>query len=59
MRREESRDFHDVLERVLGLGSITRENFFEILEDMKKKKMSSHEFFKLLEIIAKQEQSSS
>ncbi len=52
----EGSDFHEVLEQVLGLGSITRESFFKILEDMKTKRLSTQEFFKLLEIIAQQEQ---
>ncbi len=51
----ESSDFHEVLEQVLGLGSITREGFFKILEDMQRRRLSTQEFFRLLEIIARQE----
>ena len=54
----ESREFREILEQVLGLRSITRDSFFEILEKMKGKKLSSHEFFKLLEIISHQDLSS-
>ena len=59
LREGESRAFREILEQVLGLGSITRDGFFEILENMKGKKLSTPEFFKLLEIIAQQELSSS
>ena len=55
MGRGEGQDFSEILEQVLGLGEITREKFFEILETMNKKNLSSHEFFKLLDIIAKQQ----
>jgi hypothetical protein len=53
-----SKDFSEVLEQVLGLGSITREKFFTILEIMNKKNLSRKEFFKLLEIMAQQQQPS-
>ena len=56
MGREEGKDFSEVLEQVLGLGDMTREKFFVILEMMNRKNLSSHEFFKLLEIITKQAQ---
>lgn len=52
----DSGDFNEVLEQVLGFKNITRDKFFEILETMRKKRLSTHEFFKLLEIIAHQEQ---
>ena len=47
-------EFSDVLERVLGFGSISREKFFEIMEMSNKKALSSQEFLKLFEIIQKQ-----
>ena len=53
MGRGEGRDFSEVLEQVLGLGDITREKFYTILETMNRKNLSSREFFKLLDIIAK------
>ncbi len=59
MGRREGKDFSEVLEQVLGLGDITREKFFTILERMNGKNLSSYEFFKLLEIIAKRSQSPS
>ena len=55
----EGKYFLEVLEQVLGLGSITRDKFFEIIEDMDRKKLSSQEFFKLLAIIERQGQTSS
>jgi hypothetical protein len=55
----EGKYFNEVLEQVLGLGNITRDKFFEIIEDMDKKKLSSQEFFKLMEIIEHQGQTSS
>jgi hypothetical protein len=54
--RGEGKDFSEVLEQVLGLGDMTREKFFVVLEMMNRKNLSSHEFFKLLEIITKQAQ---
>jgi len=48
-------DFYEVLEQVLGLGSLTREKFFMIFELMNKKNLSKQEFSKLLEIIKKQQ----
>lgn len=59
MGKGKGEEFSEVLEQVLGLGDITRDKFFTILEMIKRKKLSSHEFFKLLEIIAKQSQSPS
>ena len=59
MGKGESKDFSEVLEQVLGLGDLTREKFYAILEMMNRKNLSSYEFFKLLEIIAKQPQSPS
>ena len=56
LRIGEGQDFSEVLERVLGLGCVTREKFFTILEMMKSKNIYSHEFLKLLDIIAKQQQ---
>lgn len=56
MERGEGRDFSEILEQVLGLGKISREKFFEIIEMSNKKKLSSREFFKLLDIIEKQQQ---
>jgi hypothetical protein len=55
----EGKYFNEVLEQVLGLGNITRDKFFEIIKDMDKKKLSSQEFFKLMEIIEHQGQTSS
>jgi hypothetical protein len=57
--RGEGRDFSEVIEQVLGLGSVTREKFFTILEMMSRKNLSSYEFLKLSDIIAKQQQSQS
>lgn len=57
--RGEGRDFSEVIEQVLGLGSVTREKFFTILEMMNRKNLSSYEFLKLSDIIAKQQQSQS
>jgi hypothetical protein len=54
--RGEGKDFSEVLEQVLGLGDMTREKFFIILEMMNRKNLSSDEFFKLLEIITKHAQ---
>lgn len=54
MKRGESKDFSEILEQVLGLGKISREKFLEIIEMTNKKKLSSREFFKLLDIIEKQ-----
>jgi len=54
MERGEEQDFHEILEQVLGLGRISREKFFKIIEINNKKKLSSREFFKLLTIIEKQ-----
>jgi len=56
LKGEKSKDFSEVLEQVLGLGSITREKFFTILEIMNKKNLSRKEFFKLLEIMVQQQQ---
>jgi hypothetical protein len=56
MERGEGQDFYEILEHVLGLGKISREKFFEIIEMSNKKKLSSREFFKLLDIIEKQQQ---
>ncbi len=57
MEERENSDFQEILEQVLGLGRITRDGFFEILENMKEKRLSTREFFKLQEIISQQEQS--
>jgi hypothetical protein len=54
MGKGDKQDFSDVLERVLGLGNISREKFFEIIEMSNKKALSSQEFLKLFEIIQKQ-----
>jgi hypothetical protein len=56
MESGEGGDFSEILEQVLGLGKISREKFFEIIEMSNKKKLSSREFFKLLDIIEKQQQ---
>ncbi len=58
MEELEGRDFSEVLEQVLGLGPISREKFFKIIETRNKKKLSSREFLKLLEIIENQKRSS-
>ena len=55
MKNEVGGDFFEVLEQVLGLGSLTREKFFMIFELMNKKNLSKQEFSKLLEIIKKQQ----
>jgi hypothetical protein len=55
MERREGQDFSEILEEVLGLGKISREKFFEILEMRNKKNISSEEFLKLLNIIEQQE----
>jgi hypothetical protein len=54
LEKREGRDFSEVLEQVLGLGGISREKFFTILDMMERKKLSSREFFRLLNIIEKQ-----
>ena len=54
MERGEEQDFQEILEQVLGLGRISREKFFKIIEMNNEKKLSSREFFKLLNIIEKQ-----
>lgn len=54
MRREEGQDFSEILEEVLGYGKISREKFFKIIKMNNKKKLSSREFIKLLDIIEKQ-----
>jgi hypothetical protein len=54
MGKGDKQEFSDVLERVLGFGSISREKFFEIMEMSNKKALSSQEFLKLFEIIQKQ-----
>ena len=54
MKKKEGQDFSEILERVLGLGKISREKFFEIIEKSDKKKLSSQEFLKLLDIMEKQ-----
>lgn len=51
---EGERDFSEILEQVLGYRKISREKFFEIVEMKNKKKLSSREFLKLLDIIEKQ-----
>lgn len=48
-------DFSEILEEVLGYRTISREKFFEIIEMTNKKKLSSREFLKLLDVIEKQE----
>ena len=54
MKKEEGQDFSEILEQVLGLGKISREKFFGIIEKSNKKKLSSQEFLKLLDIMEKQ-----
>jgi hypothetical protein len=54
LERGEGQDFSEILEQVLGLGKISREKFFKIIEMNNRKKLSSREFFKLLDIIEKQ-----
>ena len=54
MERGREQDFQEILEQVLGLGQISREKFFKIIEMNNEKKLSSREFFKLLTIIEKQ-----
>ena len=56
MKTVEGQDFSEILEQVLGLGKISREKFFEIIEKSDKKKLSSQEFLKLLDIMEKQQQ---
>jgi hypothetical protein len=55
--RGEGQDFSEVLEQVLGYGKISREKFLEIIEMTKKKRLSSREFRKIIEIIENQQQS--
>lgn len=55
MEKGESKYFLQILEQVLGLGPLTREKFFQIIEGIDKKKLSSGEFFRLLEIISRQQ----
>lgn len=57
MGRGEGQDFSEVLEQVLGYGKISREKFLEIIEMTKKKRLSSREFRKIIEIIENQQQS--
>jgi hypothetical protein len=57
MERGEGQDFSEILEQVLGLGKISREKFFEIIEKSNKRNLSSRDFLKLLNIIEKQQQS--
>ncbi len=54
MKKKEGQDFSEILEQVLGLGKISREKFFEIIEKSNNKKLSSQEFLKLLDIMEKQ-----
>jgi hypothetical protein len=54
--RGEGQDFSEVLEQVLGYGKISREKFLEIIEMTKKKRLSSREFRKIIEIIENQQQ---
>lgn len=51
-RSEEN--FSEILEKVLGFREISREKFYKIIEKKNKKKLSSQEFFKLMDIIEKQ-----
>jgi hypothetical protein len=55
MERGEGQDFSEILEQVLGLGKISREKFFEIIEKRNKRNLPSREFLKLLNIIEKQQ----
>jgi hypothetical protein len=57
LERGEGQDLSEVLEKVLGYGKLSREKFFEIIEMTKKKRLSSQEFRKIIDIIENQQQS--
>jgi ribonucleotide reductase beta subunit family protein with ferritin-like domain len=54
----EGKYFQEILDQILGYETITREDFIEILENMRGKKLSTNEFFTLLKIIESKRQSS-
>ena len=51
MSKGDEVNFDKVLQQVLDTGKVNRENFFDIIEALKGKQLSTQDFFRLYEII--------